>query len=586
MEHLKEILRIIDSFLGSSPWFPYVLLGTGLFFTIYLKFPQFRYFRHAIDVVKGKYEKSHHVGDTSHFQALSTALSGTVGTGNIGGVAFAIFLGGPSALFWMWMTAFLGMCTKFVEVMLSHKYREKTVDGTISGGPMYYMKHRLNFTCKNGKVIKTGVWLGCFFAMATVICSFGTGNLPQINNIAAAMKEAFGIDTWITGAVLAILLGLIIIGGIKRIAQVAERIVPTMAFFYLLGAFAVLIYNYENILPAFESIFANIFTGHAAVGGFMGATFSYAFSRGVARGLFSNEAGQGSAPIAHASAKAEEPVSESMVAMLEPFIDTIIICTITGLVIVASGSWKDKFPNKFAQNDLVIVAGDYQESNPQDKQAVWDILRFGNKEKYYTGTIEVQKGKAVNKGYTIIHARSFAEDVEFYYTDETGKQSLYTGLISIKNGNLQPTFFQKDDGKSKQMNVSLYGKSLVHSAQLSTQAFKRSLFGDYGQYIIAISLLLFAFTTTVSWSYYGDRAVIFLFGYRAVFWYHLFYVAAFFCASLVDTSIVWAFADVAIAVMALPNLLGLWLLHREVKSSVKEYAEKFNEEYPNKKISI
>jgi len=566
MDQLKEILVFIDSFLGSAPWFPYVLLGTGLFFTFYLKFPQIRYFRHAVDVVRGKYERAHHPGDTSHFQALTTALSGTVGTGNIGGVAFALFLSGPATLFWMWATAMVGMCTKFVEVLLSHKYREKIKDGTMAGGPMYYMKHRLNITLRNDKVLHTGKWLGVFFACATVICSFGTGNLPQINNIAAAMNEAFGLANWITGAGLAIILALIIIGGIKRIAKVAEKVVPFMAFFYLAGALGVLIYNYQNIIPSFISIFASIFSGTAVAGGFLGATFSYAFGRGVARGLYSNEAGQGSAPIAHASAKADEPVSESMVAMLEPFIDTILICTITGVVILASGVWKDKFENKFAQGDLLVLAGQYAEADLGQKQAVGDYLAGKESQiKKFSGQIQVDNGQAIAGGYTILHARSFAEDMKFY----DGKtNALYTGTVEVS------------EGKLASAGVYIIGKSLVHSAALTTQAFRRSIFGDFGKYIVAISLLLFAFTTAISWSYYGDRAMIYLFGEGSVFWYRLVYVIAFFCATLVDTSVVWNFADVAIAIMALPNLFGLWMLHREVKSSVRGYIGRFNQENP------
>ena len=225
MQRLNEILGTIDSYIGSANWFVYFLLGTGVFFTIYLKFPQIRFFRHAIRIVRGKYDKKTDVGDASHFQALATALSGTVGTGNIAGVALAIHLGGPAALFWMLMTAFLGMTTKFVEVTLSHKYREMDSTGHIAGGPMYYMKNALNLR-----------WLAVLFAIATVLSSFGTGNLPQINSIANAVYSSFGLDQIITGGVLAVLLGFIIIGGIKRIAQVSEMLVPFMAIIYFLGS--------------------------------------------------------------------------------------------------------------------------------------------------------------------------------------------------------------------------------------------------------------------------------------------------------------------------------------------------------------
>ncbi len=339
MQQFGSFLDTLDGFLGSAAWFAYFLLGVGLFFTLYLKFPQIRYFKYALRIVKGKYDKDDDKGDTSHFQALTTALSGTVGTGNIAGVALAIHQGGPAALFWMLVTAMLGMTTKFVEVTLSHKYRETDSEGKIAGGPMYYMKNKLNMK-----------WLAVIFAIATVISSFGTGNAPQINSISSSLNATFGVQQWIVGAVLAVLLGMVIIGGISRIAKVTERLVPTMAIIYFIGAFAVIISNYQNILPSFNAIFGQIFTGSAAVGGFLGASFAFLFNRGVNRGLFSNEAGQGSAPIAHAAARAHEPVSEGLVALLEPFIDTIIICTLTGLVLLSSGVWNQKHQKASSMN--------------------------------------------------------------------------------------------------------------------------------------------------------------------------------------------------------------------------------------------
>ncbi|HNZ72504.1 MAG TPA: amino acid carrier protein, partial [Prolixibacteraceae bacterium] len=275
MNHFSELLQLIDSYLGGSQWFVFLLLGTGLFFTLYLKFPQIRYFRYAVKIVKGKFDRQSDKGDTSHFQALTTALSGTVGTGNIAGVALAIHLGGPAALFWMLVTAMLGMTTKLVEVTLSHKYREITADGTVAGGPMYYMKNRMKMP-----------WLAAIFAVATIFSSFGTGSLPQINSISNSVFSTFGINKIVTGAVLSILLGFVIIGGIKRIAKVTERLVPFMAIFYFVGAISVIIFNYKNFFPSLSSIFTDVFTGTAATGGFLGAGFAFAFNRGVNRGLF------------------------------------------------------------------------------------------------------------------------------------------------------------------------------------------------------------------------------------------------------------------------------------------------------------
>ncbi|MCV2884239.1 AGCS family amino acid carrier protein [Aestuariibacter sp. AA17] len=559
MEFLQSILTFLDGNLGGAVWFPYVLLGVGLFFTIYLKFPQVRYFKHAWKVVTGKYDKKDAAGDTTHFRALATALSGTVGTGNISGVAFAIFLGGPAALFWMWATAFLGMTTKFVEVTLSHKYRVKTEDGTMAGGPMYYMDRRLNMK-----------WLAVAFAIATVISSFGTGNLPQSNGIATSIEATFGIEPWIVGSVLGICLALVILGGIQRIAAVTSKIVPVMAVLYVIGAFAVIFANIENIGPAFAAIVGDIFTGSAATGGFLGATIAYAFNRGVNRGLFSNEAGQGSAPIAHAAAKADEPVSEGMVSILEPFIDTILICTLTGLVILSSGVWQEKHQNVFERTSLKIVEGNYNETLEEDRHDLFKYLNqvSGHGVEHYNGNIEVVAGKAVNQGYTIIHARSIAEDVVFTVG---GDDDLYTGNLKVVDGDIL-----KD-------NIVLSGKSLIHSAALTTKAFTRGYFGDYGQYIVSIGLLLFAFSTAIAWSYYGDRAMTYLLGPRSVMPYRVIYVAGFVWASFSDTELVWLMASVAIVVMTLPNLFGIMMLRKEMKETVDTYWEDFKKEFPNEK---
>ncbi len=386
MNKLNDILSLIDSYIGGSQWFVFLLLGTGIFFTIYLKFPQFRYLKHSLRIVRGKFDREGDQGDTSHFQALTTALSGTVGTGNIAGVALAIHLGGPAALFWMLVTAALGMTTKFVEVTLSHKYREKAQDGSVAGGPMYYMKNRLNLK-----------WLAAIFAVATVLSSFGTGNLPQINSISNSLFETFGVNHMLTGGILAVLLGFVIIGGIKRIAKVTSRLVPVMALVYFIGAIAVILYNYENIIPSLEAIFGDVFTGTAAAGGFLGGSIAFAFNRGVNRGLFSNEAGQGSAPIAHAAARAHEPVSEGLVALLEPFIDTIIICTLTGLVLLSSGVWTEKLENTFQEADLVVLNGTYSENNKQDVDELHNYLVGKTELPLFTGNLTVSNGIIQNQ---------------------------------------------------------------------------------------------------------------------------------------------------------------------------------------------
>ncbi len=556
MHSFNNILVTLDKYLGSATWFPVLLLGTGIFFTIYLKFPQIRFFKHAIRIVTGRYENDSMKGDTTHFQSLSTALSGTIGTGNIGGVGLAIFIGGPAALFWMWVTAFLGMTTKFVECTLSHKYRIVGDDGLIAGGPMYYMERKLKKK-----------WLAVTFAAGTLICAFGTGNMPQINNIAASLNSTFAIPPAATGAVLAVILGFIIIGGIKRIAKVTEILVPLMFVIYVTGAFTIIIFNYHNIIPSFIRIFSDLFTGTAATGGFLGATFSFALTKGVSRGLYSNEAGQGSAAIAHSAAKADEPVSEGMVAILEPFIDTLIVCTLTGITILSSGVWTEKFENNFASADTVILKGAYSEKNSADIKKLAHFLTDDSSAAVkFTGTIKIDNGKFVKKDdFTVISSRSIAQDMTFL---KNGKP--FSGNINVKNGVIIDT------------QISITGRSLVHSAVLTTKAFTKGPLGEKGAMIVAIGLLLFAFSTVISWSYYGDRAVTYLFGTSFVLPYRILYVIAFFIATLIDTTIIWSLAAVAIVMMTVPNLVGILMLHKDMKQSITAYWKDFNKQYKNK----
>ncbi len=547
---LNEFLTFLDGLLGAAWYFPWLLLGVGVFFTFYLGFPQVRYFKRAWGTLTGRYTRHDAEGDTSHFQALSTALSGTVGTGNIGGVALALHLGGPAALFWMWATAFVGMTTKFVEVTISHKYRIKDEKGEMAGGPMYYMERALNMK-----------WLAVFFAIATVFSTLGSGNMPQSNNMAAGLNTSFGIPTWVSGAFFAVLLGLVILGGIRRIARVTSAIVPVMGLLYFVGAMAVIVANIDAVVPAFLSVFSSAFTDTAASGGFLGAAFAYAFNRGVARGLFSNEAGQGSAPIAHASARGDEPVSEGMVSLLEPFIDTLVICTLTGLVILSSGVWKEKFDNDFQAFDTQFINGIYTDTDPVHVEALFHHLNAGTPATEpvtrANGRFSVVDGRLADAEITILHNRSIAEDVYFHVNGVP-----YSGAIVIDDGSLTG-------------DVALRGKSLLHSVPLTVEAFKRSFMGDYGQYAVTLGLMLFAFSTAIAWSYYGDRAITYLVGLRWVLPYRLFYCAAFFIAAVVDTSMVWLFSAVTLALMALPNLFGIMLLRKDMKQTVSDYWRRF-----------
>ena len=542
-----DFFELLDGYLGSAAYFPIALLGVGVFFTLYLGFPQVRFFKHGWKVLMGKYAKDDDPGDTSHFQALSTALSGTVGTGNIGGVAFAIYLGGPAALFWMWATAFVGMTTKFVEVSISHKYRKEDEQGFMAGGPMYYMEHGLNMK-----------WLAVFFAIATVISSFGSGNMPQANNMASGIETSFAIPSYVTGVILALLLGFVIIGGIQRIAKVASRLVPFMAALYTVGAIAVLITHYENVIPSFIQVFHTAFTGSAAAGGFLGASFAYAFNRGVNRGLYSNEAGQGSAPIAHASARTKEPVAEGMVSILEPFIDTLIICTLTGLVILSSGVWSTKYETEFSPFDTEIVMGSYSDNNNQHVKLLSQHLDLSPPDndpvRTYSGPVEVTEGTLDLTNITVIHNRSISEDVKVLRGG-----ALYTGTVVVENGALNDP------------NLSLSGYSLLHSVPLTAQAFRSSFLGQWGEYLVTVGLVLFAFSTALAWSYYGDRAVTYLVGSNWVMPYRLLYVSGFFLATVVDTSLIWLISAITVALMTLPNLIGILLKAQEIKRMTREY---------------
>ena len=542
MDQLNKYILLIDSYFGSAAWFPLTLLATGIFFTIYLGFPQIRNFKNGWKVLsKGGFSGSK--GLTSPFQALSTALSGTVGTGNIGGVAMAIFIGGPAALFWMWVTAFLGMTTKFVEVTLSHKYRKYDESGSISGGPMIYMEKGLNMK-----------WLGLIFAFCLLVSTFGSGNMPQIDNISSTLNSSFGFNTIISSLFITGLVGLVIIGGISRIASFAGSIVPTMALIYVIGSLSVLIFNYSNILPSLYIVIHDVFNGTAIAGGFLGASFSTAFTYGVARGLYSNEAGQGSSPIVHATSNTEQSIEEGFVSILEPFVDTLIICTLTGLVILASGVWTEKYENEFERTSTYYISPEDSSKEIDEQINAYTDCRDKNI-KCYEGELTVQDGILQSKN-VIFHNRSIAENVLFFKNNE-----LLSGQILIENGLL------KSDG------ITLTGYSLVKSAVLTSKAFNKGFFGSYGEYIVSIGLLLFAFSTMITWSYYGDRCTLYLFGKEALIYYRVLYLVAMFIAGsgLIDTEIIWNFALITVAASTLPNLIGMFLLRKEMKLILKNY---------------
>ena len=546
MEQFNNFLILLDSNLSGSWWFPALLIGTGIFFTIYLGFPQFKYFKSALKIVSGKTDSSDSDGETTGFQALTTAMSGAVGTGNIGGVALAIWTGGPAAIFWMWITAIFGMTTKYVEVTLGHKYRTKLSDGSISGGPMYYIEQGLNMK-----------WVAILFAFLMMITAIGSGNMPQINNIALVMNTEFSVPKLFTGLFLGALLWIIIIGGIKRIASVASKIIPIMGLIYFGGALIILIENYQNIIPSFNAIFAQVFSGSAAVGGFLGASFAMSLKYGVARGLYSNEAGQGSSPIAHASSK-NKSIDQGVVSILEPFIDTIVVCSVTALVILSSGVWTQKFETNFSKTDMVILEGIYSDEKNIDSEYLYPdqinelnmyVQSIDSNVKEFSGELNIEAGKLLTQNITVLHSRSIAEDIKITnQIDDTP----YTGTLNVDNGKITES-------------VVIQGKSLVSSAELTAKAFSQGIMGQYGGKLVAIALLLFAFSTSITWCYYGDRSTAYIFGEKGVIWYRNFYVVCFVLAAVIDTTIVWNIAYVVVALVSIPNLIAMFVLRKEMK---------------------
>ena len=554
MEQFNSFLVLLDSNLSGSWWFPALLIGTGVYFTIYLGFPQFKYFKSAFNIVSGKANNTETDGETTGFQALTTAMSGAVGTGNIGGVALAIWTGGPAAIFWMWITAIFGMTTKFVEVTLGHKYRTKLKDGSISGGPMYYIEQGLNMK-----------WVAILFAFLMMITAIGSGNMPQINNIALVMNTEFAVPKLFTGLFLGTLLWIIIIGGIKRIASVASKIIPIMGLIYFGGALIILIENYQNIIPSFNAIFAQVFTGSAAMGGFLGASFAMSLKYGVARGLYSNEAGQGSSPIAHASSK-NKSIDQGVVSILEPFIDTLVVCTVTALVILSSNVWTEKFDTNFSKTDMIVLNGSYSDKLNEDNSFVYPdqineltkyVQNIDSSVEEFNGILNIEDGKILNNNITVIHLRSIAEDIVV----RDANKNLFNGSINI------------DNGKAKDA-VAFEGKSLVSSAELTAKAFSNGILGDYGGKLVAIALLLFAFSTAITWCYYGDRSTAYIFGEKGVIWYRNFYVLCFILAAVIDTTVVWNIAYVVVALVSIPNLIAMFVLRKEMKLLSDEFITK------------
>ena len=448
---LTTVQRMSDFVWGPFLLIPLLLL-TGLFLTIRLRGIQFRKLWHSLYFALIVRREKGAEGDISHFQALMTALAATVGTGNIVGVATAIAAGGPGALFWMWMTGLVGMATKFAEALLSVKYRVTDERGNQCGGPMYYLA--------NGIQTKwLGKTLGLLFAVFATFASFGIGNMVQSNSVADALQVTFGPEKWITGLILAVAAGLVILGGIKSIGKFTGAFVPVMIGAYMVGSGIILVKFADQIPGALALIFESAFSGTAAVGGFTGAAVRQAIRFGVARGIFSNESGLGSAGIAAAAAQTKEPVRQALVSMTQTFIDTIVVCTFTGLTILVTGAW--------------------------------------------------QQG--------------------------------------------------------------------LNGAPLTAAAFSHGLPGEWGGYVVTISLTMFAFSTMLGWSYYGEKSIEYLLGERSILPYRIAFIVAIFFGAIKSLELVWGLSDVMNGLMALPNLVGLLLLSGVIAREAREYFKRTGE---------
>ena len=552
MEHLKAFFDIIGAVIWEWPAWPMpllamLLLGTGLFLTLRLRFINIRGFWHAIRIVKGDFDDPANPGDISHFQALTTALSATVGVGNIAGVATAIHYGGPGALFWMWLTAALGMTTKYTECTLALRYRRKNTDGTVSGGPMYYIEEGLGLKP-----------LAMIFASCAAISSFGSGNAVQAHTMADSMHATFGLPTWITGIVAAIIVALVILGGIQRIGNFTSRIVPFMAILYVTGSLVILALFADRIPAAFVAIFKGAFTPTAAIGGFAGSTFLFTLTWGVKRGLFSNEAGQGSAPIAHAAARTDEPVSEGSVALLEPFIDTLSICTLTGLVIVATGVWQDHKPGELpfnAQSNITVVSAACSLRSNTEPEEVCQ-LRAGQ-------SLTVSAGQAPAGAFIVNHSLVKKPAI-------VSAGSPFDGTIVVNAAGL-PSFRTKE-GVAVEA-ISLRGEMMQNGGPLTAWAFATGLapIFPWGSELVAICVMLFALSTAIGWSYYGGRSAHYLFKDRAVLPYRTIFVAMHFFGAVIKLETVWSFADAALGMMAVPNLLAILILSSQVAVMTRDY---------------
>jgi AGCS family alanine or glycine:cation symporter len=544
---LSEILATINAVLWNATWL-YFVVGTGILFTVWSSFSQYRVLTHGPAVVRGVYDDPDDPGAINHFQALSAALSGTVGLGNIGGVALAISLGGPGAIFWMWVVGLLGMSIKLTEVTLSMLYRRTDDPKNPHGGPMWVADKALERMKPEFK------WLGQAIAIVFCIClitsSATGGNMYQAWNIAEVTNEYFGIAGWICGLVLAVLVGTVIIGGITRIGKVAGTLVPFMVALYLLVGFWILFINFEKIPAMFAKIVASAFTPTEASGAFVGGTVASAFLFGMKRAIFSNEAGQGSSPIAHSAAKTDEPAREGVVAGLEPFIDTIVVCTFTALIILATGVWNRAPDVMFTQMPRATESG-----------SGWQF------EQTHAPPAEWQDGEIVT---LIVKAGENAATGQAFHRID--------GVVSAQaSGFLIDWNVLADPVRPEIAGGGLY-KNYV-GATLTAKALD-SVTPGLGKWLITVASWLFGISTIIAWAYYGEQGAIYIAGNRGILPFKLMYCSLTFVATLghirTDTDLD-NMTGIGLGVIIWANLPICWIFGYQAMRAYKDYIDRLKD---------
>ena len=546
MENFTGFLTLLNAIIWHESVL-FILLGTGVAFTIWSRLSQYRALTHGFRVLRGVYDDPDDPGAINHFQALSAALSATVGLGNIGGVALAIALGGPGAIFWMWMVGFFGMSIKLTEVSLSMLYRNTDDPDNPHGGPMWVVSKGLSRM--NPRLGPVGSFIGGLFCVTLLISTITGGNMFQAWNVGEITEVYFGIPSIAAGIVLAILVGMVIIGGIKRIGAVAGRLVPFMCALYLLGGTVVLIANAGEIPAMFLLIFKSAFMPQELTGAFIGGTAGYAFLYGMKRALFSNEAGQGSSPIAHSAAKTNEPVREAVVAGVEPFIDTIVVCTFTALVILSTGVWNRAAEAEFAEVPAVVA----------ESPGVWTLE---------TGPAPERIGDTWRDGdtvFVIVHGNP---------NPQSGNDAhrLEGRVVTGADGELLMDWGTVASASSPRLeDAGIYATYV--GATLTAKAFD-SVVPGMGRWLVTLAAWLFAISTMISWSYYGEQGIVYLFGQRMVLPYKLIYCLLILVATwgLIETDAdLDNLTGVGTGVMLWANVPIIWIFGRQAMRAYHDY---------------